>query len=664
MLKRILYIVFIVFISISGYGQNYKSMGGAGRKPSVNYDNYTSKSKKAVDYYLEAKRLFNTGLYKEALVRTEKSLDKDPRFVEAVLLTAYIFMDSSNVDQAIAYFEKSLEIDPDFFPSTYFTLATLEIGQSKYNDALNHLNIYLEKERSDRATRGLAQNQVKNCYFAMEAMKHPVDYNPINMGPNVNSPMDEYYPTITVDNKFFIYTRALIDDRSIYGYQEDFYVSEKQGGMWQKSFNMGPPINSVRNEGAATISADGKLMFFVGCANETGYGRDRQGLGSCDLFYVLKDGDVWTRPANLGKPVNSGAWESQPSFSSDGRTLYFVSNRRGGKGRKDIWVTRVNDAGVWSPPENLGDNINTRGSEETVFIHPDNQTLYFSSDGHVGMGGLDIYMSKKQEDGSWGEPINLGYPINTGKNENSLLVDAQGRVAYFGSDREGGEGGRDLYAFELPEQYRPELVTYMKGKVFDKKSGKKLRAKFELIDLESGKYVVESYSDPTNGEFLVSIPANRDYALNVSKSGYMFFSENFALKENSENEPFIMDVPLQPIEVGGPPVTLKNVFFETASYELKDESKVELKKLIDFLNVNPGISIEVSGHTDNVGAKEYNKELSTNRSKSVWTYLIENGVAEARITYKGFGDERPKYPNDSDEHRALNRRTEFTIVGK
>ena len=370
-------------------------------------------------------------------------------------------------------------------------------------------------------------------------------------------------------------------------------------------------------------------------------------------------GNKWSVPYNLEEPVNSRQWESQPSFSSDGKTLYFVSNRHN---NYDIWVSMVNENGEWSVPEKLGANINTDNYEGSVFIHPDNQTLYFSSDGHVGMGGLDIYVSKKDSTGKWGKPMNLGYPINTFKDENSILISADGELAMFASDREGGFGGLDLYGFELYEEVRPEKVTYIKGVVFDNETGKKLEARFELIDLATGNIAVTSFSNKGTGEFLVCLPANHDYALNVSKEGYLFYSENFNLSgEKPLTDPVLKDVPLKPLK-SGEKVILKNIYFETDKYDLKKTSEIELQKLIELLNKNPGIKIEISGHTDNVGTTEYNLELSQNRAKAVYDYLSENGIDTDMLTYKGYGESQPVDTNDTEEGRANNRRTEFEVV--
>jgi outer membrane protein OmpA-like peptidoglycan-associated protein len=333
-------------------------------------------------------------------------------------------------------------------------------------------------------------------------------------------------------------------------------------------------------------------------------------------------------------------------------------------GGNDIWYTVKQTDGSWSNPINLGAPVNTVGNEISPFIHPYGVTLYFCSDGHEGMGGYDFFVARKDPASSlFSEPQNLGYPINTVADERSLIISADGTRGYFASNQLGGLGQYDLYMFEIPQSVRPKPVTYMKGKVIDRKTRLPLQASFQLIDVESGKIVVESASDPMNGEFLVSIPPDKKYALNVSRNGYLFFSESYDVKANDSLRPFLVDIPLQPIEVGGS-VVLKNVYFNTDKYDLLNDSKVELNKLVELLRANPTMKIELGGHTDNVGNKTYNQKLSENRAKAVFDYLVSQGIAASRLSYKGYGDTQPIADNSTEEGRALNRRTEFKVTAR
>ncbi len=615
---------------------------------------YSTTSSRAIKFFEEGLRFYDAKRNTEAEQLFLKAIKADGKFIEAHILLGDTYFDMGRKREAIDMYKKVVSIDDQFFANTYFQLAQMEMATGEYAEAVEHFNKFLERKRINPQTRAKAEQQLKNSEFGAQAVKNPVPFNLTNMGPNVNTPDFEYFPVLTADGQTLVFTRNKRRSEAM-DYQEDFYISLlNKEGQWGLAMNIGDPINTDDNEGAQTMTADGQQLFFTGC-NRKG------GLGSCDIYRSLREGRSWSRPENLGQPVNSNKWESQPSISSDGNTLYFSSNRAGGKGGSDIWVTQLAPNGVWSEPRNLGDSINTDGAEETPFIHPDGRTLYFTSNGHVGLGGKDIYVVRMKADGSWGTPKNLGYPINTWQDEMGLFVDASGALAYFASDREGGVGNLDIYSFPLYEAVRPVPVTYVKGLVKDINTKRPLGAKFELIDLSTSKTVIESRSDRVTGDFLVCLPVDRDYALNVSKDNYLFYSENFSLKERaSVNKPFTMNVDLQPIEFGKT-VVLRNIFFNTASFELKAESTAELEKLLAFMNSNPKIAIEIGGHTDNVGQRVDNQLLSENRAKAVFTYLKDRGVAELRMQFKGYADLVPVDTNDTPEGRANNRRTEFTV---
>jgi outer membrane protein OmpA-like peptidoglycan-associated protein len=279
------------------------------------------------------------------------------------------------------------------------------------------------------------------------------------------------------------------------------------------------------------------------------------------------------------------------------------------------------------------------------------------------MGGSDLYYSRRKPTfpPTWSKATNLGYPINTFADEVGLIVNANGNRAYFSSNRIP-EKGKDIYTFELYGQARPTQVSYLKGKVYDSETKTPLDAQFELIDLKSSKTINLAIANKYTGEFLVCIPTDKDYALNVNKKGYLFYSENFTLAGISDNaKPFLKDIPLQAMKAGNK-VVLKNIFFETNSFELKPESTVELNKILQFMNDNLNLKIEISGHTDNVGGDAINQKLSENRAKAVVDYLTSKGISTARLISKGYGKTQPIANNSTEEGRALNRRTEFKII--
>jgi outer membrane protein OmpA-like peptidoglycan-associated protein len=630
---------------------------------------YSSTNSKAIKHYEKATKYYDSKDNANALKELEASIEKDPYFVEAFTLMGYVYSDMKEYDKAIDALKKAVGINPNYYRMTFFTLGRMQMSQGKYEDARASLEEYLRSPKVDPYTKNLTEQDLADCDFAIDAMKHPVPFSPVNVGPEINSDGYEYFPSMTADDMTFLFTRnfrPVKDDPSSH-MQEDLFISKKMNDKWTTAKSIGNGINTMGNEGAPSLSADGQIMFFVICDADgsKNYGPDRKGYGSCDIFYCIKQGDKWSKAFNVGAPVNTAGWETQPSFSSDGRTLYYIHGtiKEGGVRDDDIYMSQVQDDGHWSKPVRLSDKINTPLREESVFIHPDNQTLYFASEGHTGMGGTDIFMSRRQPDGEWGDPVNLGYPINTWKDENSLLVNSAGNLAFFSSDREGGQGGMDIYYFELDKKLQPQPVTYMKGKVYDAVSKAPLGSTFELIDLETGKRAIISTSNPGNGEFLVSLPVNKNYALNVSSDGYLFYSKSFLLKETADSKPFLIDVPMVKPELDTI-VRLDNVFFETGKYDLKPESKAELDKLADFLKKNGTLKIELRGHTDNVGKPADNMVLSENRAKAVYQYLIDNGIVKERLSYKGFGQTKPIATNDTPEGRQKNRRTEFRITGK
>lgn len=630
---------------------------------SIVGQNLSSNDKKATKKYLEAQTFYQKHDLNQASALLKEAIERDNRFIEAITLLAYINLDLGDYEEAKGYFQNAIAVDATAIPNNLFFLAEIELKSGDYANANKHFKQFLSLGEHEQQLLNRSNRSLDITEFALKSMTEPVEFKPRNLGPGINSEMSEYFPSLTVDQKTILFTRRLKSPSSPQGFNEDFYISKRKGDKWQLAQNLSTPINTPMNEGAPSLSADGQLLIFTACELYGNYGENRQGFGSCDLFYSMRDGGSWTKPINLDKTINSVHWETQPSFSSDGRTLYFVRGIRNKSGSKtgDIYVSSLDDKNYWSKPEKLSRTINTPANEESVFIHPDGKTLYFSSDGHLGMGGLDIFVSKKDNEGNWGDPVNLGYPINTHKNENSLLVGADGKIAYFASDREDGYGELDLYSFELPEQFAPNRVSYFEGKIYNSESKEPLNAKFELVDLETEEVIVKSESDSKSGEFLISLPSGRNYALNAYKEGYLFFSENFSLKTQNDNKPFSQDVPLQPLKVGEK-IVLKNIFFETAKFDLKDESMVELKKIVEFLNDNPKLKIEVSGHTDDRGDANFNKKLSENRAKSVYNFLVESGILESRLNWAGYGAEFPIFSNENEEGRSKNRRTEFKIV--
>jgi len=626
---------------------------------------YSSNDSKAIKLYEKGLDAYNMKEDEDALKYFESCIERDPAFYEAYDYLSRLYYQEGDLNASLLSMYKMIEIAPNKRPSDWFYIGRLEMEIGNLTKAIEAFTIYLDMRDTSFERNELAVRLLKDCEFSIWALENPVPYEPVNMGPMINTSAPEYLPCLTADDQLLLFTRRVNDDRAPEGQQDDlFYTVKDDEQQWQIAIPV-DGINSVYNEGAASISANGKTLVFTACAFYGEYGNGRNGFGSCDLFITFQEGTGWTRPENLGKNINSVNWESQPSLSADGSALYFIRapKHRDKEANQEIYVSYKEENGNWSQAKKLPPTVNTPYREETVLIHPDGHTLYFSSNGHPGMGGLDIYMSRRDENGEWGEAKNLGYPINTPNDENSLMVSTSGDLAYFSSNMEGGFGSFDLYSFELYEEARPIAVTYLKGKVYDKETEKPLGANFELIDLASAEIVYSAKSDGLTGEFLIPITFGNDYALNVQEEGYLFYSENFNLAEESSDDPYIMNVPLMKVKVGSE-LVLRNVFFETDQYDLKPESKVELNKLISFLDQNPNVKIEVEGHTDDQGNDAHNKTLSENRAKAVYNYLINNGIAADRLQFKGFGAEQPISSNDTEEGRANNRRTSVRIIAK
>ncbi len=629
---------------------------------------YSSTNKKAIKYFEESKKMFQARKDADAEKLIKKAIEEDPQFIEAHSAYADFLMGNNRVKEAIPLYEKAIQLNPKVFIDNNFYLGGAYLHEALYEKAIPCFEIILKTERINPNLKDEAARFLKNSKFGAIAIKNPQPFKPVNVGAGINTAEFEYFPALTADGNTFLFTRNIREGEGVSApRQEDFYVSKKVNNVWQTA-NPISSVNTLGNEGAPSLSADGEIMFFASCMEMTGdYGSsDRKGYGSCDIFYAQKINGKWTKPRNAGSTINTKNWETQPSFSSDGKTLYFIRGivAREGIKNPDIYSSTIGEDGKFTEPVKLSDNINTPQNEESVFIHPDNQTLYFSSEGHPGMGGVDIFVSKKQADGSWGKAVNLGYPINTFTDENSLVVDANGKLAYFASEREGGFGGLDIYQFELPESVRPEKITYVKGLTYNAKTKVPVDASFELIDLETQQSVTSAYSNSA-GEFLVTLTSNHNYLVNVSKPGFLFYSDNFSLKDKvaDYNKPYQLQIPLQPIDTGI--IELKNIFFDVNKSDLKAESKAELQKIIAFLKANPTLKVEFSGHTDNSGDKVFNKTLSNNRAKAIYDYVIEKGpITATNLSYKGYGDTKPKAPNDTPENKAKNRRTELKVLAK
>jgi outer membrane protein OmpA-like peptidoglycan-associated protein len=484
-----------------------------------------------------------------------------------------------------------------------------------------------------------------------------------NMGNYTNTKYSDFGPVISADgSKLYFTSRRPTTEKGKAKEKEEFenvYMIEKKGRSWKPAVILPEPINKpFSNNSIVALSNDGQKMLLF-----------REHLnGKGDLYESFLNGDTWSEPLNLGPPINlTESHETSASIAPDGKTIYFISNRSGGIGGKDIYKCTKQKDGSWSKAENLGEIINTPDDEEAVYIHPDGRTLYFSSKGHESIGGYDIFYSVF-DDGAWSKPENIGEPINTKEDDYFLVVGANGLTAYYSTaSGRGGRGMTDIYEITFKIPPKKKYITLLKGVITDEISKKPIEAKIEIIDNVKNEVIAEFHSNSKTGEYLVSLPSGINYGINVIGDGYLFHSENFDIPKEKEYQEIIKNVALKKVEIGKK-IVLRNIFFDTNKATLKDESVHELEKLLEILTENPKIKMEISGHTDDVGSEEYNQKLSEERAHSVVNYLVGKGIASDRLIFKGYGETQPLLPNinedgtPNEENRQQNRRTEFEIL--
>jgi OOP family OmpA-OmpF porin len=616
----------------------------------------STKSSRAIELYTEADNYRVRGQHSQAIALLNEAIAKDKKFTEAYYRLGLVYMTIKNYSKAIENFEKGLSLTNDIRKQKVFwyDLGETYLVMGQYEKAVATMTQFVQAENQNRQKLDRASLMLKNAEFAIKNQAIKSQHQQRRLSDTVNCFAMQYFPVLTADQQELFFTRRLTgigDD------DEDLVVSRKDAhGKWYSPVSISANINSKFNEGTCTISADGRKLIFTSCTGRRGY-------GSCDLFESTKVGNDWSEPVNLGPNVNSSDWESQPSLSADGRTLYFVSDRRGGYGRRDIWFSTRDEKGEWTKAQNLGAPVNTIYEEYSPFIHVNGKTLYFASNGLVGFGGFDIYYTEKLENG-WSIPENVGAPINNHEDQFSLFITADGKKGYYSHEEMTASGipmGR-LYEVQIPENQQVKFKSnYVKGTVKDKKTSKELKARIELFDIEKNQIVSLVDSDSISGEYLMVLTQGSEYALYVNKKGYLFQSLNFNYSAVTDFEPLIINIELDPALKGSVSV-LKNIFFDVDKYDLKDKSITELEKIVRFLTENQQIRVEISGHTDNTGNNEYNQQLSEKRAKSVYSYILTKGIDPKRLTWVGYGSTKPITPNDTEEGRQRNRRIEFSVL--
>ena len=636
-MKKPLLVSLVLFAFLYSFSQEYKP-------EKVN--------PKAITLYNQAMERTQDGRLPLAIGLLQQSISIDSNYLDAYLSMAGVYGQMKNYRAATEWYEKAIQKDPGYTIEFKLPYSINLAGIGEFEKALAAINDLLDKNPPKNSTSFKAAQYRKRCYeFAVnyEKKNPPGSYvfAPKNLGSNINTAESEYFPSLTIDGQQLVFTRRVNHSN------EDFFYSDKENSDWNKSLPIAGDVNTPQNEGAQNISQDGQWLVFTGCNRPDGF-------GSCDIYISYLTPQGWGEAINMGGTINSDQWESQPCLSPDKRDLYFSSRRFGGFGGADIYVSHLLPNGKWSEPENLGPSVNTAGDEQCPFMHADNQTLYFTSDGWPGYGDQDLFYTRKGPKDSWSNPINLGYPINTIDHEGTLFIEADGKTAYYSSDRNDTKGGLDIYSFDLREDIRPYKTLWVKGKVYDLKTTKGLPSAVELTDMTSGQIISKVQTDET-GNFLITLPVGKNYVFNVNRKGYLFYSGNYMLESNAPDSTYKRDIPLQPIEANAS-IVLNNIFFDINKFDLRPESQIELDKIVQLLNDNPTVKIEISGHTDNQGKPADNLTLSDKRAKTVVAYLINHRIKPDRLTYKGFGETKPVADNKTDTGRAKNRRTELRIT--
>jgi outer membrane protein OmpA-like peptidoglycan-associated protein/tetratricopeptide (TPR) repeat protein len=617
--------------------------------------NYNAKNyNKAIESYVKGYETLNSKQKKHA------------QFIHKLGLS-YMYSDSdSATEKGISFLKKSLELDPkvDFMAPVglyifYKGLNDFTNGVKYLDYTLNNFNLNTQQISLIKEWKTNLQIEEKQITAGAELKKKPENVTVNNLGSTINGKEGDYFPSVTADESMLLFTSRRAGSTggkdTDGNYDEDLWFSlKKPDGSWDAPQNFGSTVNTKNNNGIASFTGDGQYVVCGRCG-------ETDGFGNCDIYGTTLTGYNWGKPVNLGSKINSSEWDAQSSISSDGKTLIWSSMRSGGFGNEDLWMSKKNEKGEWTTPKNLGSTVNTSGNEYSPFLHPDGKTLYFSSNNHnPRIGGVDIYKTTLNENGSWSTPVNLGYPINTEYNDLYFVLTPSGLKGYFASNRPGGQGNNDIYEIIYPQEKKSSLTTFI-GNVMDEETKLPLEANIKIEDLDSAKLVGEYVSNSATGKCVVILNPGHNYSLTVSKNGYLFYSENFNIPANNEFKEVKKDVLLQAIKEGKK-IVLNNIFFQTGKAELTETSIVELDHLYNLLNENPDIKVEISGHTDNVGNKADNLKLSQDRATVVVSALVKKGINSSRLTAKGYGDTQPIAPNDTDEHKQLNRRTEFKII--
>ena len=613
-----------------------------------------------VEAYAKGMRALNNNKFDEAIGLFKEAVNINNTYKDAWYYLGIALNIQKQYEDAAYSFGRLIGIDPNYNPNMYYEASKALIELDRLSDAKDAASAYLARMDDSPANEIFRQQGLYRLVYATESPElrkaDKTMSDPVAIAA-VNSTAGDYMPQVNPTGTRLYFTSVRqggfdkLSESDPNHWGEDLYFSNLVNDTWSAPQLLPEPLNSMGEDFGSAFTGDGQLMVYVRCG-------DPNSIGNCDLYYTQLNGTAWTEPKNMGNVVNSDNWDSQPTISSDGNRIVFTSARAGGFGGSDLYMVEKNQHGIWGIPQNLGGTVNTPFNENSPYIAPDGKTLYYSSNGHPGFGGMDIFYCLF-ENGKWSKPKNLGAPLNSRGDDTNFSISAEG-MGYFSSSR-GNAGDYDIYQIELPDELKPKPTVVVQGIVSNSKTSAPLEAVVLIEDINSGELLSVNKSNSSSGEYLVVLPAGRNYSLAATSKGFFFYSQSFELPADTSYQEISLNIALEPIEKGTK-VVLNNIFFESGRAELKPISYVELNKAVDLLKDNATMVIEIGGHTDNVGSDALNLELSQKRAQAVVDYMILAGIDASRLRAKGYGETMPIADNTTAEGKAKNRRTEFEIV--
>lgn len=627
--------------------------------------------------------------YKEAAEHFKSAYDMISDNAALNFWLGLSYLKSVPASKALIYLEKAYKLNKNVHPDLIYQLALAKHLNYQFDEAITLLNEYkttLTAEQLGYMDEKI-EKQISECRYAKEYVADTARVFITDL-KSINSKYDDFAPVIPPDGKKMYFSSKRPSDKKAVVYKktgqyvENIYWAGKRGREWKLNGNLSKKINTKENNAVIGLSPNGmQLLLFNGKSN------------GGDILKTEYKNTKWKTPkdSEFGK-INSRAKESSATIAYDNRSMYFVSDRDDDNkiGGQDIYIsTRAKSNKKWNTPVNAGGTLNSKYDEEGVFLHPSGQVMYFSSKGHTSMGGYDLFKSEKQTDGTWGTPENLGYPINTPGDDLFFGITANGRYGYYSSRGRDGEdydiyeiiflgpekpliqSSEDLLIASIAEPITETIIeksveiktirlTIVKGKIYDAITNDPITAAIEVSDNEADSVIMTSETGE-GGEYLVSLPSGKNYAMTIKAKDYLFHSENFNIPPATNYQEIIKDIAMNKL-AAGTKVILNNIFFEYGKTLLRTTSYPELNRVVKLLEAYPKLKIEISGHTDNKGSLAINKKISEKRAKAVVDYLLGKGIVESRLTYKGYAYLQPVATNDTEEGRQRNRRVEFKII--